>query len=105
MTATANSTENLVERYIALYKATADRLGPVKRFYTSWTDEAQDIAWQVQEITGDDVAIIEALRPLYTGWLEQMTREQRSELFSYNRSLPGDQQDVILGEELEDRYA
>jgi hypothetical protein len=35
---------------------------------------------------------------------EFATVEERAELFAYNRSLPGDHQDVILSEELEGIY-
>lgn len=46
---TAVITADLVDRYITLYCDHADDLGPIKRFYTSWTDKARGTPWQVQE--------------------------------------------------------
>jgi len=101
---TAISVADLVDRYITLYRDHAADLGPIERFYTSWTDEAQGIQWQVQEETGAERPLYDALKALYVEWLDEKTSEQRAEQFAYNELLQGDMQDVILAEDLEKSY-
>lgn len=95
----------MVERYIALYRREAGRLGPVRRFFVGRGDEAQDIQWEVQELTGDERPLYDALRALYVEWLEEMSPAERAQVFEYNQQLPGRDQDVILGEDLFQEYA
>ncbi len=95
----------LVDRYIALFEDHAARLGPIRRFYAYQSDELQALQWEIQEWDPSEETLSDALVRLYNRWLEEMTPEERRELFAYNRQQRGEWRSHLLEEELEPRYA
>ncbi len=103
-TATDGAAQALVDRYIARFEEYAAQLGPIRRFYAYMADDLQGLEWEALDLDPTEQRLHDALKRLYSRWLEDMTPGERQDLFVYNRQQRGEWRSHILEEELEELY-
>ncbi len=102
---TDDAVQPLVDEYIARFQERSRQLGTIKRFYAYVEDDLAELQWKIQELDPSEQPLYDAMIELYSQWLDEMSPEERQELFDYNRQQKGEWRSHLLEEDLEPRYA